>query len=144
MSTTLSTNPLLRPSLQPLQLENGTDGRTWTGTVLLTPADFKSAASAISPHRHLIFKEPSLTTLSSYHIFLIRQHLFKKFWWIWRDLNPHAFQRLILSQLRLPFRHISVKMVVLSGNAPDSYASPAINFVISKAAFFKLQDHFKW
>ena len=32
-------------------------------------------------------------------------------------------------------------MVVLSGNAPDSYASPAINFVISKAAFFKLQDH---
>ena len=36
------------------------------------------------------------------------------------------------------------KMVVLSGNAPDSYASPAINFVISKAAFFKLQDHFKW
>jgi hypothetical protein len=35
-------------------------------------------------------------------------------------------------------------MVVLSGNAPDSYASPAINFVISKAAFFKLQDHFKW
>lgn len=34
-------------------------------------------------------------------------------------------------------------MVVLSGNAPDSYASPAINFVISKAAFFKLQDHFK-
>ena len=35
------------------------------------------------------------------------------------------------------------KMVVLSGNAPDSYASPAINYVISIAAFFKLQDHFK-
>ena len=35
------------------------------------------------------------------------------------------------------------KMVVLSGNAPDSYASPAINCVISTAAFFKLQDHFK-
>ena len=34
-------------------------------------------------------------------------------------------------------------MVVLSGNAPDSYASPAINCVISTAAFFKLQDHFK-
>ena len=32
-------------------------------------------------------------------------------------------------------------MVVLSGNAPDSYASPAINYVISIAAFFKLQDH---
>ena len=34
-------------------------------------------------------------------------------------------------------------MVVLSGNAPDSYANLAINCVISTAAFFKLQDHFK-
>ena len=39
--------------------------------------------------------------------------------------------------------HARYKMVVLSGNAPDSYASPAINCVISTAAFFKLQDHFK-
>ena len=40
--------------------------------------------------------------------------------------------------------HTQLKMVVLSGNAPDSYASPAINCVISTAAFFKLQDHFKF
>ena len=49
--------------------------------------------------------------------------------------EPHVF-----CSITSPF----LKMVVLSGNAPDSYASPAINFVISKAAFFKLQDHFKW
>lgn len=27
------------------------------------------------------------------------------FWWVRRDSNPHAFRRLVLSQLRLPFRH---------------------------------------
>ena len=31
----------------------GADGRTRTGTGLLSPTDFKSVASAISPHRRL-------------------------------------------------------------------------------------------
>ncbi len=33
-------------------------------------------------------------------------------WCHWRDLNPHELLRLVLSQLRLPFRHSDINSIL--------------------------------
>ena len=72
--------------------------------------DFKSVDSSAGLHAHLkLFKEPSLTTLSSYHILLTCQTSFSEKWWVWPDLNQHGFLHGFLRAAWLPLHHIPIK-----------------------------------
>ena len=102
--------------------------------------DFKSLVSAISPHRRKVLKNHHLllsylnTTYLNVKLFLVGME----------GVEPPCLSAIDFESITsaIPSHTQFCKMVVLSGNAPDSYASPAINCVISTAAFFKLQDHF--
>ena len=64
-------------------------------------------------NHHLLLIHPT-TSFSDVNCF------FKRNWWLWLDLNQHAFLHGFLRTGCLPFHHIAINLVVQVGIAPTT------------------------